>query len=175
MTTQPPPSPMQPVFMPNDAGKRRPVGLTALACANFALAGLAIVLAIFLILWANLTDWSGDLYRQAAGGGDADPSMPASPAETKVVASRSNNMEKAAVSAAMIAPAVLLLVISGFGYLRQSRGMGYMAGMIYGGLGVLGGVYAAATSGLSIVVFIALAYPVLTVVLLNTSFRTCWK
>ena len=64
-----------------------------------------------------------------------------------------------------------MLIVSGIGYLKQRRVMGRGFGNAYGILGVAGNAYAATTMGFNFGVLLGFLYPVLTLLLINTTFK----
>ena len=129
------------------ADGKRPGGLTALAVLNFVFGGFGVigVLAAAAVLGAvnDLTDGA------VAEGMGSDMLL----------------FILAALSAA-------LLIVSGIGYLQQKRVMGKIMGSIYGitslannGLSLAGG------AEFSVFTVVGLIYPVLTLIMVNTTFK----
>jgi hypothetical protein len=131
---------------------QRPGGLTALAVVNFVLTGLGAlgILGSFVLL-ALLDD-------------------------VKKVA---NDPELAGLTHTIIYISILLtllqsvlLLLSGIGYLGQRKFLGKTLGNVYALIGLAGtGVGVAMTQRFDITTIIGLTYPVLTLALLNTTFK----
>jgi hypothetical protein len=70
-----------------------------------------------------------------------------------------------------------LLLLSGIGYLKQKKVMGRMLGNIYGVLSIFGGIVSGLMfrtelgGGFNIGTIIGLIYPILTLILINTTFK----
>jgi hypothetical protein len=129
---------------------KRPGGLTALAVLNFVFAGLGILglLALFALI------------------GTADKAL------------TDANVEHVSAGAlyAGIAFGLLrmaLMLAAGIGYLGQKRVLGRIVGNLYGALGLLSTIIDVAVvhSGVGIATIIFVIYPVLTLILLNTTFK----
>ena len=142
---------------------RRPGGLTALAVLNFVFSGgglLSILgMITMIVLFGKLAENMDDQARiqwealQAIG--------------------RPMLIGLLALSAL----ASILLLVSGIGYLKQKRFLGRTLGNAYAILAIISGVASAlimtreAGGGFSIGSIIGFIYPVLTLVLLNTTFK----
>lgn len=146
---------------------KRPGGLTALAVLNFVFGGFnALVVLGFLALLALLAG------AKAAGDSTAG--------EAKKVAEALEHaplgMFYLYVALALVAMNTLLLIASGVGYIQQKKFLGRALGNCYGGLAV---VYALiglwlpkdAGGGFGIMTIVGLIYPVLTLILLNSTFK----
>ncbi|HEU0036450.1 MAG TPA: hypothetical protein VFQ53_37820 [Kofleriaceae bacterium] len=132
---------------------KRPGGLTALAVLNFVFAGLGIIalLAVFALLGA------------AAKAGALDG------ASSEVGVSKG-------VIYAMLALGVVrmvLLLASGVGYIGQKRFAGRTLGNVYGVLAIADTVMSLTLlkSGFGVTTIIGLIYPLLTLALINTTFK----
>ncbi len=134
------------------ADGRRPGGLTALAVLNFVFAGLGLLglLAVLALLTAADVSSGGEL---TGGGG---------------------------ISKGMIYVALLLgivrmgvLLTAGIGYIKQKRFLGRTLGNVYAILAIADTIIGIALlkQGLGIGGIIGLVYPVLTLVLINTTFK----
>jgi len=87
----------------------------------------------------------------------------------KAASSLSGNIYLVMIMALAIAA---LLIISGIGYIKQSRMKGYVFGNIYGIVGVVWVGLQLATGGvLAIGSILGLIYPIVTLALLNTAFK----
>jgi hypothetical protein len=128
----------------------RPGGLTALAVLNFIFGGLGLLGLLALVALLGLM---GNELKKA----------------TK------QEIPQAEILYVLILLGVIqstLLVVSGVGYLGQKRFLGKVMGSIYGIIGLAGtGVSIATMKQFDIGTIIGLIYPVLTLVLLNTTFK----
>jgi hypothetical protein len=128
---------------------KRPGGLTALAVLNFVFAGLGILALLALLALVGAVDKA---------------------------ASDSGGHLGAGMVYLLIAFGLLrmaLLLASGVGYLGQKRKLGRTFGNAYGVLGlidtVLGIALVSGSTGIGTI--IGLIYPVLTLILINTTFK----
>ncbi len=129
---------------------KRPGGLTALAVLNFVFGGLGAL--ALLALWALISA--------------------ADQVDTNEVARASGGTGLLYVSLLMSTVSVGLLIASGVGYLGQKRMLGRTLGTVYGVLALVStGVGLAAGVEFGIGTLIGLVYPVLTLILLNTTFK----
>ena len=141
---------------------KRPGGLTALAVLNFIFGGFAMlgVLAMAALLGVAA----------AVEGQDTE--------EARKVAEA---MEEAGplfgVALVLSLVSGVLLIASGVGYLKQKRFLGRTLGSVYAGLSILSSLVSSAMlstelgGGFSILTIVGLIYPVLTLVLLNGTFK----
>jgi hypothetical protein len=131
----------------------RPGGLTALAVINFVFAGLGAlaVLALFALMSAA----------DAATDGQA----------TKEVAKAGGGL--LVVSLLIAVACVALLIVSGVGYLGQKKFLGRHMGTLYAVLALVNTAISLTMmkQGFTIGTAIGLIYPVLTLILLNTTFK----
>ena len=131
---------------------RRPGGLTALAVLNFVFAGLGLLgfLAVLALLGAadNLSD--GKL--EGAGG-----------------------ISKGVVYAALLLGVLrmAILLAAGVGYIKQKKFLGRTMGNVYAILALAdtGIGLALLKTGFGIGAIIGLIYPILTLILINTTFK----
>jgi hypothetical protein len=141
---------------------KRPGGLTALAVLNFIFGGFAMlgVLAMAALLGVA----------SAVEGQDTE--------EARKVAEA---MEQAGplflVALVLSLVSGVLLIASGVGYIQQKRFLGRTVGSIYAGLSILGSLVSSAMlspelgGGFNIGTIVGLIYPVLTLILLNGTFK----
>lgn len=150
----------------------RPGGLTALAVLNFVFAGLGIlgVLALAALMTAGSAI--------VAGAQKAADAMAEQGGEAAVAAAAASSAmgQVSAIGWLVVILSIInivLLFISGVGFLKQSKGKGQKVAMIYGIFGI-------ATTILNLVIFstgfgfsaiIGLIYPVLLIVLPMTVFK----
>ena len=129
---------------------KRPGGLTALAVLNFVFAGLGLI--IFL----------GALALLGAADHIADKDHTELPAHGVVYLMLIFGVVRMA-----------LLIVSGVGYLAQKRKLGRTYGNAYGVLALISTVIelAIGKGGFGIGTIIGLVYPVLTLILLNSTFK----
>ncbi len=143
MTQMPPPQqPQQPVGMPAQSGPvKRPGGLTALAVLNFVFGGVGAVVLILAVLGMGAAT--------AAGAQN-----------TALVWL---NLIIGLVVAAM-------LLVAGVGYLKMSRS-GYIFGNVYAILSIVNTIVGMIAVGFGVGSIIGLAYPIITLALLNGPFK----
>ena len=78
---------------------------------------------------------------------------------------------------ALMLVSIVLEVISGIGYLQQKRGMGWMVGNVYAVFSVVSSVVSGLLmkpelgGGFNLSAILGLVYPVLTLILLNWTFK----
>ncbi|MBN1475926.1 hypothetical protein JXA47_04160 [Candidatus Sumerlaeota bacterium] len=134
----------------------RPGGLTALAVLNFVFAGLGILglLAVFALLSA------AESVTVSLSEGQA--SLTDAPGAFVVV-----------VQLLFGVAACILLIASGVGYLGQKKFSGQTLGNAYAVVSIVSAVYGmiVLSSGFGVFTLIGLIYPVLTLILLNTTFK----
>ncbi|MBS3734756.1 MAG: DUF4339 domain-containing protein, partial [Phycisphaerae bacterium] len=138
------------VSPPPSGGSQRSSGLTALAVVNLVFGGIG-VLNVFV------TPWTFRMMKHRSHG----PFMDKPPEAYLHVSS---------VSGFVVA---VLLIVAGVGYLKQAR-WGRAMGNAYGVVAILSALIALATWPNVFVAFgtvVGLVYPVLTLILLNTTFR----
>ena len=142
---------------------KRPGGLTAMAVINFVFGGLgALGLFFFIILFAII-------------GGVV---------EGEVQEEMKKGLDEAGITAGFLvfllvvqATVVGLLITSGVGYLKQKKALGRYIGTTYAlvsiGSNLLSGLLMPVDSGggFNLGTIIGLIYPVLTLILLNTTFK----
>jgi len=133
---------------------KRPYGLTALAVLNFVFVGFVAVGA--QALWARYS------------------LVPATPDVTITAYSLTQQDGPMILMAAILMlVSMTLLIVSGIGYIGQKKILGQRVGSIYGMIGIAGTVLVilVAKTGFGIETIIGLTYPILTLVLLNTTFK----
>jgi len=149
MTTTPqPPQPQPPQAAPPgvpQAPAARPGGLTALAVLNFVFGGLGLIGMIVFVAGISI-------------------------------------LERLGISVPILwvhfllgLVAAAMLIVSGVGYLKMSKATGYSMGMVYALVAIVNNILGAVAIQFSVFVFIGLAYPVLTIILLNTAFKKCFR
>jgi len=135
------------------ADGKRPGGLTALAVLNFVFGGLGALLMLGLVALLSVT--SSAVH---AAGGELTSAPGAGLVYLALLLGGIN---------------VILLIASGVGYIGQKKFLGRTLGTVYAILSLAGSVISLAGlhTGFGIGTIIGLIYPVLTLVLLNTTFK----
>jgi hypothetical protein len=138
------------------AGGKRPGGLTALAVLNFVFGGLSAfgLLAVFAAI--AIAKKAADTVQ--ANGGTVDYKGP--------------SLTMLYVGLIISTVTTLLLIISGVGYIGLKKFLGRTLGNLYGVLSLGGSILSIVTGGgLGFFVIIFMIYPLLTLILLNTTFK----
>ncbi|MGW8369283.1 MAG: hypothetical protein ACWGPN_11470 [Gammaproteobacteria bacterium] len=149
------------------ASEKRPGGLTALAVINFILGGLSLLGALAL---AVLLPFLGRAMEQAA------EQMPPEQVEQMRALTEMGTPLFIALLIGSFVTAVLLIV-SGIGYLKLKSFMGRTLGNVYAIISILSSAGTAlwmpvqVGGGFNLSAIIGLIYPVLTLILLNTTFK----
>jgi len=147
---------------------KRPGGLTALAVLNFVGGGF-----LTLAVLGNVGMLLGHpaLLKQAQERGDEK-------AVEALQAFADLDKTPFVVTIVLLTLAVALLIVSGVGYLKQRRFLGRILGSAWAGLAILATVYSllsikegAGGGGVTLGVILMLIYPVLTLILLNGTFK----
>ena len=127
---------------------KRPGGLTALAVLNFVFGGLGAfaILALFALLSVADQITEGEITRTPDAG-------------------------LVYVSILLGAVTVALMIASGVGYLGQKLFLGRKLGNAYAITSLVSTAIGIAAAGFGISTIIGLVYPVLTLVLINTTFK----
>jgi hypothetical protein len=133
------------------ANGKRPGGLTALAVLNFVFAGLGLLAFLAVLALLGAAD--------SASGGKLD----------------TGNVSKGDVYAALVLGVARMgiLLAAGVGYLQQKKFLGRTLGNVYAILAIGDTVLGLTLlkQGFGIGAIIGLVYPVLTLILLNTTFK----
>jgi hypothetical protein len=136
----------------------RPGGLTALAVLNFVFGGIG---AIASLIGYGAIAVTRELIEKAAANG---------------LKYEGQGLTMVKVAVALTALGAVLLIVSGVGYLKQSRFSGKTLGNVYGLVSIGGTVLTAATGGgIGVIGVVLLVYPLLTLILLNTSFKNAFQ
>lgn len=130
---------------------RRPGGLTALAVLNFVFGGLGALGLLLILAALKLLE------------GDSEGS------ELREVVGASRGVLWAHLLFAMVT--VGLMITSGVGYLGQKRFLGRTLGNAYAVCSVAATALALSYSPFEIGTLVGLVYPLLTLMLLNTTFK----
>ena len=144
--------------------EKRPGGLTALAVFNFIFAGLGVIGFIGFAVMLGFMD--------------AIPTDEMEPAQRAQIEAfqEMGTLFFVAILALMLV-SLVLEIISGVGYLKQKRGMGRMVGNVYAVFSMVSGVVSGLMmkpelgGGFNIGAIIGFVYPVLTLFLLNATFK----
>ena len=137
---------------------KRPGGLTALAVFNFIFGGFGVIIALGALALTGLADAAVT----AAEG-----------VEGSTVEYDGPSIGVIYLYSALLLLAAGLLITSGVGYIKQKLFLGRKLGNAYAGVSLLNTVIGLAMigGGFGIGTIIGLIYPVLTLVLLNTTFK----
>lgn len=131
---------------------KRPGGLTALAVLNFVFGGLG---ALGLLLLFGMLSAA-----ETASGGQVSTEIAKHPGAGLVW-----------VTILLTLASVALMITSGVGYLGQKRFLGRTLGNAYAVVSLIGTAIGISVSGFGIGTIIGLVYPVLTLMLINTTFK----
>ncbi len=131
---------------------QRPGGLTALAVLNFVFGGLGAIglLALFALLGAA----------ESATGGQFSTEVSKQPGSGLVM-----------LNLALALATVVLLIVSGIGYLGLKRMLGRTMGNMYALVSLASSGLGIMVSGFGFGTIIGLIYPVLTLALINGTFK----
>ena len=147
---------------------KRPGGLTALAVLNFVFGGFGVIGV--LGLWA--------IYAAVNAVATSVATAAQGTAGSQDVANAANAVSQVGgtmilISLILLVVSVTLLITSGVGYLGQKKFLGQRLGSIYGIISIAQTLLSILflKSGFGIGTIIGLTYPVLTLVLLNTTFK----
>jgi len=133
---------------------KRPGGLTALAVLNFVFGGIGAIFA--LLAFGGLA-----LIREAQ-----------KQAESMGGKYEGQSLTIAYVVVLMTALAAFLLITSGVGYIKQKKFLGRTLGTVYALVSLTGTVLTFATGGgVGIGGIIFSVYPILTLIMVNTTFK----
>ncbi len=142
---------------------KRPGGLTALAVLNFIFSGWGLLgimgMITMIVLFGKLAE---NMDEQA---------------RTQWEAIQAIGQPWLICLLAVSAVSSILLLISGIGYIKQKKFMGRTLGNAYAILAIISGIVSAVTmkpeigGGFSIGAIIGFIYPVLTLILLNSTFK----
>jgi hypothetical protein len=144
--------------------EKRPGGLTALAVINFvftgwSLLGLLGMIALFALIGMIPTDQMSEADR------------------TQLEAFKDMGLPLFMFIFILTIISAVLLLLSGIGYLKQKKFMGWGLGNAYGIISIISSVVSGFLfpremgGGFQIGTIIGLIYPVLTLILLNTTFK----
>jgi hypothetical protein len=143
---------------------KRPGGLTALAVINFVFVGFSLLSLAGLAVFFTLADKMPTGQRQETQ-------------RAQIEALQNMGTPILILMFGLTLLSGVLLLLSGIGYLRQKKVLGRTVGNVYAILAVLGSMVSVFLfrtelgGGFHIGTIIGLIYPVLTLVLLNTTFK----
>ena len=146
---------------------QRPGGLTALAVLNFVFGGFGVLGVLGLAAIIALVNVGA---QAAAEGGNVEM-------QDLVTAYREAGMGFLYINLLLRLLGTILMIASGVGYLQQKKFLGRTLGSAYALLSILQAVIMglllpeAAGGGLSLMSAVSLIYPILTLILLNTTFK----
>jgi hypothetical protein len=149
------------------ASDKRPGGLTALAVINFVLGGLSLLGALGL---AVLVPLLGMAIEQAS-----QEMPPEQVAQMEALAEMSGPLFVVLLLISFVS--AILLIVSGVGYLKLKKFLGRTLGNAYAVISIVYAIGAALLmpveigGGFNIMAIVGLIYPVLTFILLNTTFK----
>lgn len=155
----------------------------ALAVLNFVFGGLGILVALGGIACASAVSSSGNALDEFARTARQAAREAAEKAGDTATLNRLNAVTDTPIDANLGALYYLVmvllltlgafLIVAGIGYLKQSRKTGWLFGNIYGIAGIVLAIIQIAIlgSGFVFTVILGLAYPVVTLALLNTVFK----
>ncbi|MFC1637228.1 hypothetical protein ACFL5Z_20610 [Planctomycetota bacterium] len=143
---------------------KRPGGLTALAVINFVFAGWGVIgllglVAMFAFVGMIPTDQMDETQK------------------AQIEAFQNMGLPVFIFIFALSIVSGVLLLLSGIGYLKQKKVMGWVLGNAYGVLSIVSSIVSAFMfpaeigGGFNIGIIIGLIYPIITLVLLNTTFK----
>jgi uncharacterized linocin/CFP29 family protein len=146
---------------------KRPGGLTALAVINFIFGGFNVLGALGLMAMIALNNMAAE-----ARAGDTNEQQ-----QRMIQAWREIGSGVLYLMIAVAAFSALLLISSGIGYLKQKKFLGRTVGNVYAAFAIIGALFGAmavtsdAGGGFNLGTILGLVYPVITLFLLNTTFK----
>jgi hypothetical protein len=144
--------------------EKRPGGLTALAVFNFIFSGFGVIgfMGFAALLGLRNVIPTDNMQPDQRAQFEAFQEM--------------GTLFFVAILALMLV-SMVLEIISGIGYLKQKRGMGWMVGNVYAIFSMVSGVVSGLVmkpelgGGFNIGAILGFVYPVLTLILLNSTFK----
>ena len=146
---------------------KRPGGLTALAVLNFIFGGFGLLGMLALVAIMALFMGAKEAIESSADEGQ----------HAAVKAWQEIGLPTLVFIIAMGVVVSVLLIVSGIGYLKQKKFLGRTLGSVYGVIGIVSNAISASVTpaeaggGFNLGLIIGLVYPVLTLLLLNTTFK----
>jgi predicted small integral membrane protein len=143
---------------------KRPGGLTALAVINFIIAGLNLLSLFGMVTLFGLTDTM-----------PTDQMNEAQKAQIEAV--QNMGMPTLVLILVLTLLSGVLLLLSGIGYLKQKKVLGRMMGNAYALFSIVGSIVSGLLfkpelgGGFHFGTILGLIYPILTLVLINTTFK----
>src|SRR4030042_4835729 len=144
--------------------EKRPGGLTALALINFVFSGWGLIgllgmVALFAFIGMIPTDNMDETQR------------------SQIEAFQNMGIPTFIFIFALSLLSSVLLLLSGIGYIKQKKVLGRYVGSAYGIIAIVSGIVSPLMyptemgGGFQIMTIVGLIYPVLTLILLNTTFK----
>ena len=143
---------------------KRPGGLTALAVLNFVFAGWGLLgmagMVVFFTLMGKIPTENMD-----------------EKARMQIEALQNMGLSTLVFIFVLTVVSCILLLLSGIGYLKQKKFLGRKLGSTYGILAIISSIVSGVMfdpelgGGFNIGTIIGLIYPVMTLILLNTTFK----
>ena len=145
--------------------EKRPGGLTALAVINFIFSGFNLIgllgwlVIMFVIIGVIPTEQMNEIQK------------------TQMEAFKDLGIPLFIFILSLSIVSAILLLLSGIGYLKQKKIMGRMLGNIYAVINIISSIISAILfgpeigGGFNIMTIVGLIYPVLTLILINTTFK----
>jgi len=159
------------------AGKR-PGGLTALAVLNFVFGGFQIIGGLMGLACSQAVSttqsWSDQLGEAARQGAQSTGNREAIRRANEAFGEAAQSASSFTLMFGIFGLIVgALLIVAGIGYLKQSKKSGWMFGNIYGIAAIIVVILQIAMIGIPLwfLFILGLAYPIVTLALLNTSFK----
>ena len=144
--------------------EKRPGGLTALAVFNFIVSGMNFIsfLGMF-VMFAFIGKIPTDDMQEAQ--------------KAQIEAFQDMGLPMFIFILVLYIVSAILLLVSGIGYLKQKKVMGRMIGNIYGVISIISSIVYGLWfpldlgGGFNLGTIVGLIYPVLTLILINTTFK----
>jgi len=149
-----------------------------LAVLNFVFGGFGIIGGLMALAVGGVAssagNWSEELAKAARETARRSGDAEAIDAANKVFAPAANEVSGMFYILGILGLLLAaFLIVAGVGYLKQSRKIGYMFGNIYGIAAIIVVILQIAMlgAGFGFMVILGLAYPIITLALLNTAFK----
>ena len=153
---------------------KRPGGLTALAVINFVFGAFGLLGIFGLIFILNAPALMGSMRDKMERDGADEQKLEKMDREIEKVDEALEQIGGETGVYVQIGLSIIsafLLIASGIGYLKQKRVLGRGMGNAYGIIGVLANGAAAMMMAFNFGMLLGFLYPVLTLILLNTTFK----
>lgn len=164
----PPLHPAPPVWEEPIQPASRPSGLTVLAVLNFVFGGMALLNAPMALLMSASFPW----FEKQLSTANNTPGMPEWVVKMNEFSLDMLNPTVLYTTAFFAFVTGVLMLISGFGYLKQQRGRGRMVGNMYVLVGIISMIALTYLARMNLLLHsIDLIYPLITVYLINVTFK----